>query len=177
MKDMSIFTIIQLTGLHNFRVLYRFLIAVSLLALLSAYATEYIMNLPPCVLCVYQRYCYYLLILLSAVGIAISSNKWIFGSIAATLLSACLIAGYHASVERGIVKASERCSSQVKISDNLSVNEIKDMLYEKPVASCERAALKFVGLSMAEWNLILNLGLLVIWYNVWKLKENNHAET
>ena len=173
---MSIFTIANLASLRNFKALYKLLIVVSVIALLGAYATEYIMNLPPCVLCVYQRYCYYLLIVFSAIGFAKPANKPVIWLVAATILSACLIAGYHASVERRIIAASKHCSSQVKISDNLSIAEIKDMLYEKPVASCERAALKFIGLSMAEWNLLLNLGLLVILYNLWKYKRNNHAE-
>ena len=174
---MSIFTVALPVALYNYRALYKFLIIVSIAALLGAYATEYLLELPPCVLCWYQRYCYFLLVIFSAIGLLANNNKLIQACVAAILLSACLIAGYHASVERGFVKASEHCSSQVKISDDLSTDQIKNMLYDKPVATCEKAALKIIGLSMAEWNLLFNLGLLLILYNVWKFKGENHAKT
>jgi len=173
---MSIFTMVLPADLRNYKVLYKFLIGVSIVALLSAYITEYVMKLPPCFLCMYQRYCYFLLIIFSAIGIAKMENKQIVCLIAITIFAACLIAGYHAGVERGIFRASAHCSSQVKITDDLSVSEIKDMLYDKPVASCERAALKFIGLSMAEWNLLLNLWLLAILFSMWKTGFKNHAK-
>jgi len=174
---MSIFTVALPVALHNFKALYKFLIIVSIAALLGAYATEFILKLPPCVLCWYQRYCYFLLVIFSATGLLKNDNRLIHACITVILISACLIAAYHASVERGFVKASEHCASQVKISDNLSTDEIKELLYNKPIATCEKAALKFIGLSMSEWNLLLNLGLLLMLYNVWKFKGKNHAKT
>lgn len=174
---MSIFTISHLMNTYKPKTFYKFLIAISVIALLGAYATEYILKLPPCVLCWYQRYCYFLLIIFSFIGIARASSKWVLGVVSIILFSACLIAGYHAGVERGFIQASKYCSSQVKIADNLTVNEIKDMLYAKPVASCEKAALKVANLSMAEWNLLLNIGLLIILYFTQETRSENNAKT
>jgi disulfide bond formation protein DsbB len=174
---MSIFTISNLMDTCKPRAFYKFLIAISVIALLGAFTTEYILKLPPCVLCWYQRYCYFLLIIFSFIGLARASSKWVLGVVSIILFSACLIAGYHAGVERGLIQASKFCTSQVKITDNLSINEIKDMLYAKPVASCERAAFKIARLSMAEWNLLLNIGLLIILYFTWKRGSENNAKT
>lgn len=176
MKGMSIFTILQPNSQHNYKGFYKFLIIISFVALLGAYAVEYILRLPPCELCIYQRYCYYVLIIFSAIGLMVTNNKKFLSFIFIILLSACAISGYHSGVERGIFTATPTCASQVDISDNLSVNEIKDRLYSKPVASCERAALKVIGLSMSEWNFLLNSVLLLLFLKIWNFKGKSYAK-
>lgn len=159
---MSIYTKFFLGSNSNYKIFYyKMLLITSIIALVSAYYVEFVMDLPPCVLCLYQRYCYFALIIGCLFAIFIQLNKYIILYSTLILLLACGISGYHSGVERNLFAASAHCSSQIVIPDNLSVNEIKTMLYNKPIASCQKAALKILGLSMSEWNLLLNILLLI----------------
>lgn len=165
---MSIFTILRFISKDNFRILYIGLIAISVLALAVAYYVEYIMQVAPCPLCVYQRFPYLYLIKLSLAGLLIKKiSRYSLSFITITLFTASLLAGYHTGVERKIFEPSAFCSSLIRIPDHLSISDIKKMLYNQPVVSCINPALKILGLSMTEWNLLLNLVLLLVVLFAW----------
>ncbi|MGI4776095.1 MAG: disulfide bond formation protein B [Janthinobacterium lividum] len=176
---MSIYTTFFSSGDNNHKIYYyKLLVAISAVALAGAYYVEFALDLPPCVLCLYQRYCYFALIIFSLLTLIKKiDNKYIFRLLILTLLLACGISGYHSGVERGLFKANSHCSSQVTMTDNLSVSEIKDMLYDKPVASCQRAALKILELSMSEWNFLINLLLIIMLVTMLPPQRRHDAKT
>lgn len=72
-----------------------------------------------------------------------------------------ILAAYHTGIEREIIAPTETCNAGFTIPEGASADEIRNMLYDAPIASCTRAALKVFGISMTEWNLLLNIVLLV----------------
>lgn len=157
---MSIFTIIYFLQKEHYRNLHIGLIAISVIALATAYFVEYILHIPPCPLCIYERFPYLYLIKLSLVGILVKkTSKYTLMFISITLLVSCLLASYHSGIERGIFGASSFCASLLHIPQHLSLAEIKAMIYSQPIVTCDKAAFKIFALSMAEWNLILNFFL------------------
>lgn len=174
---MSIFTIGELLGKDSSKNFYRGLIIIALLSLGIAYFVEYIMHIPPCILCIYQRIPYFIIIILSIGGLLIKKhNEYIIFFIESTLFIAILLAAYHSGIEHHIFEPTALCSSSnISFAENLSINEIRDKLYNEDIATCSKAALKILGLSMSEWNLLLNIGLFFI--GILAYRETNYAKT
>jgi disulfide bond formation protein DsbB len=79
-----------------------------------------------------------------------------------TLFVATAISAYHSGVEHGLFGASSQCNPAMKITDDMTNDEVLLALGNQPVATCTVAPFKILMLSMAEWNLLLNLGLLIL---------------
>lgn len=138
--------------------LHVIILLISIISLILAYFVEYIMALAACPLCIYQRFPYLLLIMISIIGL--SSDQSLKQHYIITFLISILLASYHTGIERGIFELSIFCKPLVKISDNLSVSDFKNILYNEKLGTCNKPALFIFGLSMAEWNLFLNIMLL-----------------
>ena len=144
----------------NLRTIHIIMIAISVVSLLTAYLAEYIFSFAPCPLCVYQRFPYLIFIML---GIVSLSSQYSYRTYYITVaLIAIIIAFYHSGIERGLFELSSFCKPLVSVSDNISVADFKKMLYHKEIALCNKPALVIFGLSMTEWNLLLNIFLLTI---------------
>ena len=147
---------------------YILLLALSSFVLVFTYVVEYIMRLPACPLCIYQRFPYLILIVLSI--ISISGQNVLSKYYITTAVFAIFLATYHTGVERGVFEMSELCKPIVKISNNMPVSDFTKMLYgTNQVGQCSKPALVVFGLSMTEWNLILNLFLLTMFMKYRKL--------
>jgi len=59
----------------------------------------------------------------------------------------------------------------IRFPKGLSIQHIKQMLYAQPITSCTKPALKLFGISMTEYNLLLNFALLIGLLIVWFYKE------
>lgn len=147
------------------------LLFVASFGLVFAYIVEYIMGLPVCPLCIYQRFPYLILIVLSIISISGQSklnNYYII-----TIVLAIFLASYHTGVERGIFEMSGFCKPLVKISNNMSVSDFTKMLYSADeIGQCNKPALVIFGLSMTEWNLLFNLFLLTIFIKYRNFRSN-----
>jgi disulfide bond formation protein DsbB len=149
---------------------YFLLLILSSGSLAFAYFVEYIIHLSACPLCIYQRFPYLVFITLSIISLS-SEKNYIKYYIFTAIIAICL-AGYHTGVERGIFELSSLCKPLVSISDSTSTEDFVKLLYNKPIATCEKPALVILGLSMTEWNLLLNLGLLAVFIKL-KLQSKN----
>ena len=139
---------------------YLLLLLISTISLAFAYIVEYIMHLAACPLCIYQRFPYLIYIMLSI--IALSSKENYDRYFALTAFSACMLAGYHTGIERGVFELSAFCTPLVSVTDNISVEDFTKMLYNQQIGTCNKPALVIFSLSMTEWNLLLNLALLAM---------------
>jgi disulfide bond formation protein DsbB len=158
---MSVSTILDYLSKDNFKLLYIGIILISVFSLGFAYYVEYVMGIEPCPLCIYQRFPYLYLIKLAVAGLLIKKiSKYTLFSIMITLVIACTLAGYHMGVERGVFQPSELCANILHIPEHFNIHDVKKMLYDAPVASCTRPGYKIFGISMTEWNLALNFGIL-----------------
>ncbi|HJD61403.1 MAG TPA: disulfide bond formation protein B [Rickettsia endosymbiont of Degeeriella rufa] len=161
-------TIINYIRKDSYKMLHIGLIAISITALATTYFAEYILHYAPCPLCVYERFPYLTLIKICLTALIIRQlSKYTLVFIFLTLLSSCILSTYHSMVERGIVQPSSLCSSVIRFPKGLSIEHIRQMLYSQPITSCTKSAMKLLGISMTEYNLLLNLGLLIGLLIVW----------
>jgi disulfide bond formation protein DsbB len=168
---MSISTIIASSKLRQNQLVLLGITLIAMISLSIAYFVEYVLGFAPCPLCLYQRFPYFVLIILGIIGVFIERKNPIFLGIILTISSSIILAGYHTGVERGIFAPSDSCKGEVQIS----AADAMKLLYDQPIATCTKPPFKVVGLSMTEWNLLYNLFLLVILITYYKLniKQNN----
>jgi len=132
----------------------------SLTLLIGAYAFEFLGNLKPCKMCLWQRWPHIAAIL---IGILIFYTKSILLMRIASMiiLIGAIIAFYHMGVEYHWWKGPTTCSSGS--ITNLSSTELMNKILKAPIIRCDEVQWHFVGLSMAAWNGILSLVLSYCW--------------
>lgn len=142
------------------------LIAISF-ALSTAYLAEFIWELHPCMLCIYQRIPYLILVVSSLIAILFpKTQKNISFIIVLLFISEISIAIYHVGVEHYIIEDSYTC----QISSDI-VSKLGSLLSVKEVASsCSDVKFKFMNFSMAEWNVFYASALLFCFF---KLERKN----
>jgi disulfide bond formation protein DsbB len=133
--------------------------ALSAALLLGALGFQYLGRLPPCEMCLWQRWPHLAAAILGIVGGGALAAGLLGRGLARPLaiLTALLvavsgaIAVYHAGVEWHWWAGPSQCTgSAFKLSGTLDLNA--------PVVMCDRAAWRLFGLSLAGYNAILSLG-------------------
>ncbi len=137
----------------------------SLLALGAAYVSQYYFNYQPCSLCLIERKPFLAITVICLIALIFFKQARAF-KIAACLTFLLLIintgiAIYHVGIEEKIFKISEGCIMQNQAQFN-SVEELKDALFKEKIARCDEPELFILGLSMAAWNAIYCLSIVVI---------------
>lgn len=130
-------------------------------ALIAALIAQFFFGLPPCELCLYQRWPYVAVATVAALA-AWRVRGGGMGRIAAVGCAALFlldagIAAYHTGVERGVFEGLDACSAG-ELPPGASLEDIRRQLMEAPVVSCKDAMFEFLGLSMAGWNVFFALG-------------------
>jgi disulfide bond formation protein DsbB len=135
--------------------------------ILGAWFFEYGLGLKPCPLCLDQRVPYYVAIPLAAVVAAAALRSAPRGTIVAGLgLLAVIMAisaglgAYHSGIEWKWWAGPRDCSGPLD-----SLGSTKDLLQDLATMSpvrCDQAAWRFLGLSLAGWNAIISLGLVLV---------------
>lgn len=156
----------------NLKSIYLLVLAISIMALSLAYIVEYIMGILPCPLCIYERFPYLLFIMTAIIGLSNSYSNNLSGYLVAISLSAILLSVYHIGVQQGYFELSYLCRPLVTIGDNLSVSEFVKLLYnKKEIPTCDRPGMIIFRVSMAMWNLYLNITFFIIFLSSRKLKS------
>lgn len=125
-------------------------------ALLFAYISQHFFGYQPCILCVYQRAPFWAIVMIACVFSVINNQKiQILGLILAMLAFVINtgIAFFHSGVERKFWKGFEECSSNLD-STGVSLDQLKQMITETPLARCDEIAWEFLGVSMANYNVL-----------------------
>ncbi|WP_299605857.1 disulfide bond formation protein B [uncultured Tateyamaria sp.] len=132
----------------------------SVALLLGAFAFQHLGGLPPCKLCIWQRYPHVAAIVLGAVALFVPLPIFIaLGAIAA--LSTAGVGAYHVGVEQGWWEGPTSCSSGA--IDTLDPNALFDQIMAAPLIRCDEIAWQFAGLSMAGWNMVLSILIAAVW--------------
>jgi len=138
-----------------------FAMAGSLAALLGAFAFQYIGGLAPCHLCLLQRWPHAAAIGIGLLALALPGRLLPLAGAAAALTTAG-IGLYHTGVERLWWAGPTSCSA-----GSIAGVSVKDLLDPTvavaPVVRCDQVAWQMLGLSMASWNALFSLGLVLIW--------------
>ncbi len=151
-----------------------FLLTSSIFALTFAYISQFGFDLQPCILCLYQRKPFFAIIALATIAIVFfkseKSKKVAFFFCIFLLLINVGIATYHVGVEQKIFQGPTTCSSE-NLNDLENLDELRDALMKTKAIRCDVPSFVFLGLSMAAWNVIFCLGLILIAIRLKKLRE------
>ena len=131
--------------------------------LLAAFGFQYIGDLLPCAICLWQRWPHVFAMALGAVGV-VFPMVWVAGLGAITMLGNAGIAVFHTGVERGWWIGPNTCG-QAGAQDltTLSADALLDTSQGPRLVLCDQVAWEFLGLSMASWNGIACLVLAGLW--------------
>jgi disulfide bond formation protein DsbB len=133
----------------------------------GAWYFQLVLGLQPCPLCLEQRYAYYLAIPLAALtALAAGQNaprRLVIGGLLVLALAAlanAVLAGYHAGVEWKFWPGPSDCTGPV---GNLgSAGSLLDRLDKVKVVMCDEVQWKFLGLSLAGYNVLISLLMAAI---------------
>ena len=139
----------------------------SLATLGGAWFFEYVLELAPCPLCLMQRIPYHVVISLSlllaiAALVRAPRNLLLVGFAAIAIAAACnIVLGiYHAGVEWHWWAGPADCSGP--LTDLRTGGSLLDQLHAVHVVRCDEAAWRFLGLSLAVYNVLISLALTLI---------------
>ncbi|MBL0406188.1 disulfide bond formation protein B [Microvirga aerilata] len=126
----------------------------------GALVFEHVFGYVPCKLCLIQRNPYYFAIPLGLAA-AVLPPRW--GRIGLWLLALVFIVSaglgaYHAGVEWGFWAGPSDCGGGSGAGAG-NVGDFLNQLQTTRVVSCTEAAWRFLGLSLAGWNVLISLGL------------------
>jgi disulfide bond formation protein DsbB len=151
----------------------RFLIALatlgSFLALASAYAFQYLGGLAPCHLCWLQRYPHFAALALGALALLIPApllTRVIALAGAGAAFTTAALGAYHTGVERHWWLGPTTCTSGSIAK--ISAKDLLAQIQAAPVVKCDEVAWQMLNLSMASWNMLFSLGLVVLWLMAFK---------
>lgn len=120
--------------------------------LLIVFALQYMADLAPCRMCIWQRWPFAILIVLGLAG-ALWKPRLVLGITIPLLLVSAGLAGYHVGVEEGWIALPAGCTAGGAAT---SVEELKALLENAP-PSCDQVGFTMLGLSLAGWNLLISL--------------------
>jgi disulfide bond formation protein DsbB len=135
--------------------------------LAGAWFFQLVLDIRPCPLCLEQRYAYYLavpLALLVAIAAAKNAPRSVLIAGLALLALAALcnawLGGYHAGVEWGFWPGPTDCSGPV--ADLGNAGSLLERLSTVKVIRCDEVQWRFLGLSLAGYNVLISLGMAAI---------------
>ena len=128
--------------------------------LAGAYAFQHIGGMPPCKLCLWQRWPHAAAALIGVIIILTGRIQlaWL-GALAS--LSTAAIGMYHVGVEQGWWEGPTSCTSSGV--SNMSSEDLMNQILAAPLVRCDDIAWQMAGISMAGWNAILSLALAALW--------------
>jgi disulfide bond formation protein DsbB len=127
----------------------------------GALVLQYGFGLTPCKLCLMQRHPYYLAMPL-AFAAALAPRRLarlILVLLALIFLVSAGLGAYHAGVEWGFWLGPSDCGGAGAAPSASQVGDFLNQLQTTRVISCTEAAWRFLGLSLAGWNVLISLGL------------------
>jgi disulfide bond formation protein DsbB len=141
--------------------------AIAAVTLAGAWFFELVLNIKPCPLCLEQRYAYYLAIPLGALTALAawgSAPRRLLIAAFAILLAAALgnawLGGYHAGVEWQFWPGPAECSGPI---GNLGgAGNLLERLDTVKVVRCDEVQWRFLGLSLAGYNVLISLLMAAI---------------
>jgi disulfide bond formation protein DsbB len=140
---------------------------VSFATLLGAWYFQFVLGYPPCPLCLQQRIPYYIIIplsLLLGIGAWAGATRRLIAAGLAVILAAVLCGAalgvYHAGVEWHFWPGPTDCTGP--LADLKSGGSLLDQLNSVHVVRCDQAAWRFLGISLAGYNVLISLAMAVI---------------
>jgi disulfide bond formation protein DsbB len=141
--------------------------ALSAATILGAWYFEYVLKYPPCPLCLEERLPYHVVIplslLLAIAALVRAPQKLLtvgFAAIIVIVLCGAVLGAYHAGVEWHFWAGPTDCSGP--ITNFNAGGSILGQLQSINVVRCDEAAWRFLGISLAGYNVLISLVLAAI---------------
>ncbi|MCB1557842.1 MAG: disulfide bond formation protein B [Alphaproteobacteria bacterium] len=130
---------------------------ISALSLVAALTAQFGFGLKPCDLCLMQRIPFSINIILGVLGAIITSRaRMMIGASGLSFVINSCIAFYHSGVERKWWSGLSGCSTPDMTG---SIEEIMARIQATDVVRCDEIPWEMFGLSMANYNVVMCLGL------------------
>ena len=146
---------------------------VGLLTMCGFFFFQYVLGYPPCPLCLDQRDAYYVSVPLAALlllGASHGAQSKVliagFAVIAAVMLWNTGLSAYHAGVEWKFWPGPTDCSGPIN-NFGAASNMLKQ-LQDIRIVRCDEAAWRFLGVSLAGYDVLISLFLAAV--AVWAIK-------
>ena len=144
--------------------------------ILGALFFQYVVGLAPCPLCLEQRLFYYAAIplaLVTALAAWCEAPRWLIATglaiVALIMLGGAALALYHAGVEWKWWQGPQDCSGPL---NPLGSRGLLDQLQDIRIVRCDEAPWRFLGLSLAGYNVLISLALaLVAASGIWAMRQ------
>lgn len=151
----------MITFLFQHRTAFGVVLLVSLVALGAALVAQFAFGLKPCILCLYERAPYALLVGVALFGLLTPTKTKSMTGIAALCFLLFLVSGalafYHIGVEQHWWVFGSGCP--VETLGNKTEEQALAELLTTPLAPCDKTGWSFLGFSITIWNLALSLGM------------------
>jgi disulfide bond formation protein DsbB len=135
--------------------------------ILGAWYFQYVLRFQPCPLCLEERLPYYVVIplsLLLAIAAMVRAPRPLiivgFLAIIAAMLCSAALGAYHSGVEWRWWPGPADCSGPM--TDFRANGPLLDQLQSVQVVRCDEAAWRFLGLSLAGYNVLISLALAAL---------------
>src|SRR5882757_6224009 len=137
---------------------------VGVLTMVGFFTFQYVLGYPPCPLCLEQRYAFYVAVPLAAmlllrlsIGFSRKVVTLALLAIAVAMLWNAGLGTYHSGVEWHWWQGPTDCSGAIP---NFSTGgSLLDQINKTRVVRCDEAAWRFLGLSLAGYNVLVSLFL------------------
>ena len=150
--------------------LFKIVIIISIISLISAYFIQFILGHQPCNLCLIERIPYALSIILIIFNYTFFKNEQFIILLLVLIFSfSFIISFYHFGIEQGYFDESAVCTLK-SASDNITKEEILEQLQLNTV-SCKDVTFRIFGFSLTTFNMFLSLILVILLINLFKNYE------
>jgi disulfide bond formation protein DsbB len=157
---------------------------VGLLTMAGFFTFQYVLGYPPCPLCLEQRYAFYVSVPLAAmillrlsIGFSRKVVTLALLAIAVAMLWNAGLGAYHSGVEWHWWQGPTDCSGAIP---NFSAGgSLLDQISKTRVIRCDEAAWRFLGLSLAGYNVLVSLFLagVAAWgaAGAWRMPDGEYS--
>lgn len=143
-------------------------LATSLSMLAIAHGFERFGGLAPCPLCLHQREVYWIAAIVAGLALVVRRMQdHVFASramnllLALAFLSGAVVAGFHMGVEYKWWPGLAECGGVGASANKMPTDLLAALSGPMKVVGCDEPAWVFLGLSMAGWNFLISLKLMV----------------
>ena len=147
-------------------------------ALGGAYGSQYLGDLQPCKLCLYQRWPWWIALAVSGLAVLLRGRPVVaMGAVVVSslaILGGAGIAGFHVGVEQHWWEGLASCGGTGDMPT--TVEALRRQIMSAPVIRCDEVAWSLLGVSMAGYNFLISLGLGAggLWV-LWRKREMLYA--
>jgi disulfide bond formation protein DsbB len=136
--------------------------------IVGAYIFQYLLNIPPCPLCLEQRIPHYVVVPLGLV-VAVAAAKGAprtavalgLAALVVTLLTTAGIGLYHSGVEWKWWRGPADCTGEIQSFGAAGANLLKQ-IQTAAVVRCDEVMWRFLGLSLAGYNTLVSTALALV---------------